>query len=99
MTAHNFQNKEVRMTTPDIATRLRESAPDNPHAFPQASVFAGPGMTLRDWFAGQAISGLLASTDNCTAGVFAAKAYFVADAMLAARCATPSQIEEGKDNG
>lgn len=92
------------MTTPDITTRLRESEVENPSAFPVNTTNAAnpgayepdPGMSLRDWFAGQAISGLLASTDNCTAGVFAAKAYFVADAMLVARCATPSQIEEGK---
>ncbi len=41
------------------------------------------GMTLRDWFAGQALAGMLsgrASTESVSAG-----AYAIADAMLAER--------------
>lgn len=44
------------------------------------------GMTLRDWFAGQALAGLLADGKN--SGRFAdiaSDAYDFADAMLAAR--------------
>lgn len=49
-----------------------------------------PGMSLRDWFAGQALNGLLASGkwDNCGVGFeayIATHAHNVADAMLAAR--------------
>lgn len=45
-----------------------------------------PGMTLRDWFAGQALAGLLAAcpTDGGERGI-AHDAYLYADAMLAAR--------------
>lgn len=72
------------------------SAPENPPAFP--SVCLGdpdhpasiPGMTLRDWFAGQALSGMLASVadDKAFRLAFthaAPAAYRIADAMLAAR--------------
>jgi len=44
------------------------------------------GMSLRDWFAGQAVVGLLAQTDKALpADTFAQNAYTVADAMLEAR--------------
>ena len=44
---------------------------------------AVPGMTLRDWFAGQALAGLLASgPHDCDAAGLASDAYFNADAML-----------------
>lgn len=44
------------------------------------------GMTLRDYFAGQALTGLLASDSDAPATpyYYAAKAYEYADAMLAA---------------
>lgn len=51
-----------------------------------------PGMTLRDWFAGQALPGVIAicSADTLRDGetspqMFARKSYAVADAMLAER--------------
>lgn len=51
------------------------------------------GMTLRDWFAGQALAGQLANSSARCEGVgefgiaiiFAKDAYALADAMLAAR--------------
>jgi hypothetical protein len=44
------------------------------------------GMTLRDWFAGQALAGLLASHEiNMPFDVVAPMAYRHADAMLEAR--------------
>jgi hypothetical protein len=41
-----------------------------------------PGMTLRDYFAGQALAGLMAVGNGDEAPQYA---YFLADAMLAAR--------------
>ena len=44
------------------------------------------GMTLRDYFAGKALAGLLASgEDSIDAETNAHDAYIIADAMLAAR--------------
>ena len=54
---------------------------------------ADPGMTIRDWFAGQAISGMI--TPGCvqmteaTRKARASEAYAIADAMLKAREAKP----------
>jgi hypothetical protein len=53
---------------------------------------AYPGMSLRDWFAGQAITGVirqcaqdLRHRDDAPADYFAMKAFEIADAMIAAR--------------
>ena len=44
------------------------------------------GMTLRDWFAGQALAGILAGADKMVADDELAKmSYWAADAMLAAK--------------
>jgi len=44
------------------------------------------GISLRDWFAGQALSGLLASgPHDCGPGEYASDAYLFADAMLTRR--------------
>lgn len=48
------------------------------------------GMSLRDWFAGQALAGMLAKDDNLTYEQAAQFAYCQADAMIAAR-----ELEEG----
>ena len=65
----------------------------NPQAFPTSSI--NPGMTLRDWFAGQALSGFMADPSNnihrnaptpeeaCANTALAA--YNLADAMVAER--------------
>lgn len=59
--------------------------PHNPSAFPFVGTYtAAPGMTLRDWFAGQALAGWLA--DGAEDHRNAAKhAYLFADAMLLER--------------
>ena len=60
------------------------------YAFPQA-VQAGDvaqatgGLTLRDYFAAQAMQGMLAASENYPTPGLANYAYQVADAMLAAR--------------
>lgn len=43
------------------------------------------GMSLRDWFAGQALAGMLAGEGATTWEGDASNAYKVADAMIAAR--------------
>jgi hypothetical protein len=69
--------------------------PKNPPAFPLAvhSDMDWPGMTLRDWFAGQALAGLMANANMPFAPDYAevepeqigVAAYDIAEAMLAAR--------------
>jgi hypothetical protein len=67
-----------------------EPIDDGGPAFPKpdcAELGAQPGMSLRDWFAGQALAGMMAS-DECASDSFedtAPSAYRLADAMLAAR--------------
>ena len=60
----------------------------------ELSTFSSPGMSLRDYFAGQALAGLLAAQVhgyNEFPGVFPGLAYDAADAMLA--------TEGGTDDG
>lgn len=57
----------------------------NPNAFPNKYDGAEyDGMTLRDWFAGQALAGLAASAMDMPAEAYGITAYSIADAMLAA---------------
>lgn len=74
---------------------MRKSDDGGP-AFPveQPETFAvGGGMSLRDWFAGQALQGMLANDDASGAvwSAFAKDAYACADAMLAARSKTQGE--------
>lgn len=60
--------------------------PDVVTASEQLWESGAPGMSLRDWFAGQALAGLLAKTvTNCPDAPVAIRAYGLADAMLRAR--------------
>jgi hypothetical protein len=69
--------------------------PMDTYAFPSITpdgdvTWISPGMTLRDWFAGQALAGLAANCDDSgmsswCAQPLAARAYEIADAMLEAR--------------
>lgn len=67
--------------------------PENPLAFPASADGFGnflkgtPGMTLRDWFAGRALTGYIAASDfgYMTAQEVAEHCFATADAMLAER--------------
>ena len=59
---------------------------DGRPAFPtQNGTRNDPGMTLRDWFAGQALAGMLDRTYGIPVIIIAERSYQMADAMLAAR--------------
>jgi hypothetical protein len=58
------------------------------YVFPRMTSLGGqaPGMELRDWFAGMALQGYLATNDSdLRSDSVSQKAYEYADAMLAAR--------------
>lgn len=59
----------------------------NEPAFPvqDCAAYQYPGMTLRDWFAGQALVGLLAHASGEDPHKSPAMAFTLADAMLAER--------------
>lgn len=61
---------------------------DGPHVDPS-------GMSLRDWFAGQALAGLMANINisGCNPDDYAQLAYEYSDAMIAARKELPSGEE------
>lgn len=69
------------------------SAPENPPAFPNTGAYGHTGdylpeggMTLRDYFAGQALAGWCANSSvSLLEEEMATSAYVFADAMLAAR--------------
>ena len=81
------------MTTPHNV--MAREAEDGGPAFPCPRVtgqFRDPGMSLRDWFAGQALIGMLASRAVYPAsdwGGMADEAYDAADAMLKKREGSP----------
>jgi hypothetical protein len=66
---------------------------DGESAFPSLGgyyrhIMSDPGMTLRDWFAGQALTGLLSGNTRppiSTINDIVLKSWNIADAMLAAR--------------
>ena len=68
-----------------MSTPINDGGP----AFPVAEtihVYGPNGMTLRDYFAGQALAGILASANfGNVKDWIGTKAYEVADSMLAAR--------------
>jgi hypothetical protein len=68
---------------------------DGGQAFPQHLPNThGFGMSLRDWFAGQALAGMFNHTGwhlRIDSDDVAVRAYHLADAMLAARNSTPTK--------
>lgn len=75
----------------DVKKSIKDAGP----AFPTQHVSQGntvPGMTLRDYFAAQALPALVTSAFECNHDKWdatAQHAYLIADAMLKAREATP----------
>ncbi len=62
------------------------SKEDGGQAFPVGGVMQGDGMSLRDWYAGMALQGLIAhGIGDKTDQIVAEVSYMVADAMLKAR--------------
>lgn len=84
-----FVLEEDMMREPDHTT-----SPDNPAAFPctgegfESPRYTQHGMTLRDYFAGQALP-MLHALGAKPAAEYARQAYLVADAMLAERLKGP----------
>ena len=69
-----------------------QAFPTHPILYGSADQHLAQGMSLRDWFAGQALAGIAANCDasgiNGWSGIYsdaAATAYAFADAMLEAR--------------
>lgn len=57
----------------------------NPEAFPrEEGPYSIPGMTLREWFAGQALIGILGCVEDSAEGL-ASRAWSMAEAMMAER--------------
>ena len=81
---------------PKKRARYFMTNPNNPPVFPHPSGAQGcEGMTLRDYFAGQALAGFLSSpnyTTNVDAALLSTRCGMVAEAMLAER-------EGGKAHG
>lgn len=67
---------------------MTDAKDDGGPAFEMEMPVAYTGMTLRDWFAGQALAGL-SSGSHCEPGGYAHDAYSMADAMLAERKIAP----------
>ena len=71
-----------------IGQQINDAAPlgDGGPAFPRDHAHDGHnGMTLRDYFAAKALSGLVVNGENFNTPVLAAYSYEMADAMLKAR--------------
>lgn len=64
----------------------RQGGPAFPVSIPGAGDNGWHGMTLRDWFAGQALSAFAKKIESPSdARIYAETAYYIADAMLKAR--------------
>ena len=69
-----------------MSTPINDGGSDFPLYLPQEEGDIRHGMTLRDWFAGQALAGMLSSAPQKFCAV---DAYTFADAMLKAREVKP----------
>lgn len=84
------------MQTPADINLHAEGGPAFPVSIPGCGDNGWHGMTLRDWFAGMAMQGMMANADSAPDSVAAAKspseaiagmAYMIADAMIERRVA------------
>ena len=73
---------------------MSEEPNDGGTAFPAMTPggYCTPGMTLRDWFAGQALAGLQFMQTSQTYGKDAELCYRMADAMLQMRNHQPDTV-------
>ena len=65
-----------------------DGGPAFPRAYAENAYGDERGMSLRDWFAGQALLGIMSDLSNLSGEVpryAAARAYAIADAMIAER--------------
>lgn len=67
------------------AEKLSQIIDEGQHRIQTPWVPANPGMTLRDYFAGQAIVGIIANASTQNAETLSKDAYIIADLMLKAR--------------
>ena len=68
--------------------------PNTETAFPAMTPggYCTPGMTLRDWFAGQALAGFFTRGNQMPDETIARQCYGIADAMLIARESSPDTV-------
>ena len=66
-------------------SRVNRNDPGSDFAVMEYTEATHPGISLRDYFAGQVIGHLSALQNNCTVTDLATEAYQYADAMLAER--------------
>lgn len=73
-----------------MSTPINDGGPAFPEEGPRVPGFFQSGMSLRDWFAGQALAGMLADTERSgKAADYAKQAFEFSDSMLAARDKRP----------
>jgi hypothetical protein len=68
---------------------INDGGPAFPVVVPSEGAVWEYGMTLRDWFAGQALMGMMLGARRGGAMMLARECYEMADAMLAAREVKP----------
>ena len=70
---------------------MSEERNDGGTAFPAMTPggYCTPGMTLRDWFAGQALAGFFTTDNHMPDETIARQCYGAADAMIAYRDGQP----------
>jgi hypothetical protein len=93
------------MQTPADINLHAEGGPAFPVSIPGCGDNGWHGMTLRDWFAGVAMQGMMANSEGAPSLVAEAKspskaiagmAYMIADEMLAARVAITADKRTGE---
>jgi hypothetical protein len=68
-----------------MSNTTNDGGPAFPIPYGQVMTKSGMGMTLRDWFAGQVLTGMLSQSGRYSMKDAAENAYAFADAMIAQR--------------